>query len=88
MLEEAYGKATMKKTQVSAWHKRFHDGSARVYDDSLCGGPSASTNELRSTVRIDCGRSTQDILKEERISVEGVALFFTKILTCIALVKS
>jgi hypothetical protein len=79
MLEEAYGKATTKKTQVSTWHKRFHDGRARVYDDSLCGRPSTSTNYeniefVRNTVRIDRGRSTQDLLKEVRIPVEGVSI--------------
>jgi hypothetical protein len=26
MLEEAYGEAEMKKTQVYDWHKRFRDG--------------------------------------------------------------
>jgi hypothetical protein len=28
MLEEAYGKATMKATRVYEWHKRFRDGRA------------------------------------------------------------
>jgi hypothetical protein len=34
MLQEAYGKAAMKKTQVHEWHEHFHDGRA-----SVNGGP-------------------------------------------------
>jgi hypothetical protein len=32
MLEEAYGKAAVKKTQIYKWHKRFHNGHASVFD--------------------------------------------------------
>jgi hypothetical protein len=28
MLEEAYGKVILKKTQVFKWHRCFHDGRA------------------------------------------------------------
>jgi hypothetical protein len=30
MPEEAYGKATVKKTQVHEWQEHFHDGRASV----------------------------------------------------------
>jgi hypothetical protein len=44
MLEEVYGKAAMKETQVCDWHKRFLDGRASVSDDWRCGRPTPSTN--------------------------------------------
>jgi hypothetical protein len=37
MLEEAYGKATMNKTQIYGWYKRFRDGRVSVIDDPRCG---------------------------------------------------
>jgi hypothetical protein len=36
MLEEAHGKAAVKKTQVYDWHKRFCDGRAIVNNDPRC----------------------------------------------------
>jgi hypothetical protein len=44
MLEEAYGKATKKRTQVSKWHEHFREGYDSVTDDLYCGQPSVSTN--------------------------------------------
>jgi hypothetical protein len=37
MLEEAYGKAAMKKMQVYEQHKCFHGGCASVNGDPCCG---------------------------------------------------
>jgi hypothetical protein len=42
MLDEAYFKVAMKKTQ---WHKHFGDGCASVNDDPCCWQPSTSTND-------------------------------------------
>jgi hypothetical protein len=36
MLEETYGMAAVKKTQVYEWYNRFRDGRASVNDDALC----------------------------------------------------
>jgi hypothetical protein len=35
-LEEVYGKAIMKKTQVDKWNAHFCDGHASVNDDPCC----------------------------------------------------
>jgi hypothetical protein len=41
MLEEAYGKVVMKKTQLYEWHKSFH---VIVNEDPPCMRPSTSIN--------------------------------------------
>jgi hypothetical protein len=38
MLEEVYGKAAMKQTQIYNWHKHFHDGRVSANDILYCGG--------------------------------------------------
>jgi hypothetical protein len=45
MLEEAYGEAAMKKTQVYEWYKGFRDGHASVNNDPRCCQPSTSAND-------------------------------------------
>jgi histone-lysine N-methyltransferase SETMAR len=77
MLEKAYGKAAMKKTQVYKWHKRFRDGRASVNDDPRSGRPSTSTNDnnierVRNVVRSDWRKSIQEISSEIGISVGSV----------------
>jgi hypothetical protein len=37
MLEEAYNKAAMKKTQVYKWHKLFCVDCMSVNEDPCCG---------------------------------------------------
>jgi histone-lysine N-methyltransferase SETMAR len=77
MLEKAYGKAAMKKTQVYRWHKRFRDGRASVNDDPRSGRPSTTTNDdnierVRNAVRSDWRKSIQAISAEVGISVGSV----------------
>jgi hypothetical protein len=48
MLEEAYGKAAMKKMQVYEWQKRFRDDRASVSDDRLCGPGDAKDYPRRA----------------------------------------
>jgi hypothetical protein len=50
MLEESYGKAALKKTQVYEWRKHFRDGHARVNDDPRCGLSATSTNDENMSV--------------------------------------
>ncbi|KAJ4427708.1 hypothetical protein ANN_25360 [Periplaneta americana] len=45
LLEEAYGEAAMKKTEVYAWHKRFSGGRDSIKDDVRSGRPTTVTNE-------------------------------------------
>jgi hypothetical protein len=50
MLEEAYGNAAMKKTQVCDWHNHFNDGRSIASDDPCCGRPFTSTYYEKSSV--------------------------------------
>jgi hypothetical protein len=77
VLEEAYGKAAMKKAQVYGWHKRLRDGRASDNVDPRCGQLSESTNDanverVHNYVRSDRRKSIQEISVEVRISAGRV----------------
>jgi hypothetical protein len=77
MLEEACGKAEMKKTQVYEWHKHFRDGHVNATDNPLCRQLSDSTNDetiesVCNVVRSDRRKSIQEISVEVGISVGSI----------------
>jgi hypothetical protein len=77
ILEEAYGKVEMKKTQVYQWHKCFHDGRASVSGDAPCRRPSTVMDdnkhwECAQVVQSDWWNSVQEISTEARISIWSV----------------
>ena len=51
-LQEVYGNATMSRTRIFEWHKRFREGREDVEDDPRRGSTTTSrTNENVERVR-------------------------------------
>jgi hypothetical protein len=74
ILEEAYGKTTVRKKQLYEWRKRF----SGVHDDQRCGLPSTATNDENvRRERSDRQKSIQEISAEVRISTGSVYSILT-----------
>lgn len=77
LLQEAYGEAAMKKTQVFSWHKRFSEGRVIIKDDQRTGRPSTSTNEaniqrVRDVIMDDRRKTIRELSAEVGISFGSV----------------
>ena len=54
-LQEVCGDATMSRTRIFEWHKRFREGREDVEDDPRSGRPTTSrTNKNVERVREKC----------------------------------
>ena len=66
-LQAVYGDATMPRTRIFEWHKRFREGREDVEDDPRSGRPTTSrTNENVERVREKVGN-------DRRLTVRIVA---------------
>ena len=76
-LQEVYGGATMSRTRIFEWHKRFREGREDVEDDPRSGRPTTSrTNEnverVREKVRSDRRLTVRMIADELNMNSERV----------------
>ena len=83
LLQEVYGDATMSRTRIFEWHKRFREGREDVEDDPKCGRPTTSrTNEnverVREKVRNDCHLTVRMIADELSMNSERVWKIITE----------
>ena len=66
-LQEVYGDATMSRTLIFEWHKRFREGREDVEDDPRSGRPITSrTNENVKRVR-------EKVRSDRRLTVRMIA---------------
>ena len=77
LLQEVYGDATMSRTRIFEWHKRFREGREDVEDDPKSGRPTTSrTNEnvehVREKVRNDSCLTVRMIADELSMNSERV----------------
>ena len=82
-LQEVYGDATMSRTRIFEWHKRFSDGREDVEDDPRSGRPTTSrTNEnverVREKVRSDRRLTVRMIADELNMNSERVWKIITE----------
>jgi hypothetical protein len=76
MLEEAYSKTEMKKTQVYRWHRSLRDYHARVNDYPRCVRYDKNTERVSYNVR--SGRYQ----RKKEYQSEAFRVFFKKIYHC------
>lgn len=67
LLNEAYGEASLKKSQVYDWHKRFRDGRESLEDDTRSGRPLTSVNP------VNIERVKEIVRSNRRQSIEVIA---------------
>ena len=66
-LQEVYEEATMSRTRIFEWHKRFREGREDVEDDPRSGRPTTSrTNEIVERVR-------EKVRSDRRLTVRMIA---------------
>ena len=83
LLQEVYGDATMSRTRIFEWHKRFREGREDVEDDPKSGRPTTSrTNEnverVREKVRSDRRLTVRMIVDELSMNSERVWRIITE----------
>ena len=83
LLQEVYGDATMSRTRIFEWHKRFREGREDVEDDPKSGRPTTSrTNEnverVREKVRSDRHLTVRMIADELSMNSERVWRIITE----------
>ena len=83
LLQEVYGDATMSRTRIFEWHKRFREGREDVEDDPKSGRPTTSrTNEnverVREKVRSDRRLTVRMIADELSMNSERVWRIITE----------
>ena len=83
LLQEVYGDATMSRTRIFEWHKRFREGREDVEDDPKSGRPTTSrTNEnverVREKVRSDRRLTVRVIADELSMNSERVWRIITE----------
>ena len=83
LLQEVYGDATMSRTRIFEWHKRFREGREDVEDDPKSGKPTTSrTNEnvqcVREKVRSDRRLTVRMIADELSMNSERVWRIITE----------
>ena len=83
LLQEVYGAATMSRTPIFEWHKRFREGREDVEDDPKSGRPTTSrTNEnverVREKVRSDRRLTVRMIADELSMNSERVWRIITE----------
>ena len=82
LLQEVYGDATMSRTRIFEWHKRFREGREDVEDDSKSGRPTSRTNEnvecMREKVRSDRRLTVRMIADELSMNSERVWRIITE----------
>ena len=67
LLQEVYGDATMSRTRIFEWHKRFREGREDAEDDPRSGSPTTSrTNENIKRVR-------EKVCSDHRLTVRMIA---------------
>ena len=83
LLQEVYGDATMSRTRIFEWRKRFREGREDVEDDPKSGRPTTSrTNEnverVREKVRSDRRLTVRMIADELSMNSERVWRIITE----------
>ena len=83
LLQEVYGDATMSRTRIFEWHKRFREGREDVEDDPKSGRPTTSrANEnverVREKVRNDRRLTVRMIADELSMNSERVWRIITE----------
>ena len=83
LLQEVYGDATMSRTWIFEWHKRFREGREDVENDPKSGRPTTSrTNEnverVREKVRSDRRLTVRMIADELSMNSERVWRIITE----------
>ena len=83
LLQEVYEDATMSRTRIFEWHKRFREGREDVEDDPKSGRPTTSrTNEnverVREKVRSDRRLTVRMIADELSMNSERVWRIITE----------
>ena len=83
LLQEVYRDATMSRTRIFEWHKRFREGREDVEDDPKSGRPTTSrTNEnverVREKVRSDRCLTVRMIADELSMNSERVWRIITE----------
>ena len=83
LLQQVYGDATMSRTRIFEWHKRFREGREDVEDDPRSGKPTTSrTNEnverVREKVRSDRRLTVRMIADELSMNSERVWRIITE----------
>ena len=82
-LQEVYGDATMSRTRIFEWHKRFREGKEDMEDDPRSGRPTTSrTNEnverVKEKVRSDRRLTVRMIADELNMNSERVWRIITE----------
>ena len=67
LLQEVYGDATMSRTRIFEWHKRFREGREDVEDDPRSGRPTTS----RTNENVECVR--EKVHSDRRLTVRMIA---------------
>ena len=83
LLQEVYGDATMSRTQIFEWHKRFREGREDVEDDPKSGRPTTSrinenVEHVREKVCSDCHLTVRMIADELSMNSERVWRIITE----------
>lgn len=67
LLQEAYGKNSLSKTQVFRWYKNFKDGREGVYDEQ-CTGSSSSFQTLVNVSKIKAILDSDHLMSVQKIA--------------------
>ena len=83
LLQEVYGDATMSRTRIFEWHKRFREGREDVEDDPKSGRPTTSrinenVERVREKVRSDRRLTVRMIADELSMNSERVWRIITE----------